>query len=94
MTHDELVLNAALSRVNKSIARYISRALDVDQGRTEYTGALADVQRELADELAEVEGLLRKTLDSGSGGNEDGATPSIVMGNCGPPVWVDRRSES
>jgi hypothetical protein len=65
MTHDELVLSAALARVNKSIARYISRVLDVDQGRTEYTRSLFDVQRELADELAEVEQQLRQAMGSG-----------------------------
>lgn len=71
MTRDELVLNAALSRVNKSIARYISRVLDVDQGRTEYTRPLADVQRELADELAEVEQSLRAAIDNNSDGTTD-----------------------
>ena len=91
MTHDELVLNAALSHVNKSIARYISRVLDVDQGRTEYTRPLADVQRELADELDEVEQLLRAAVDSDDG---NATTPTMVMGNCGPPVWVNRRTES
>jgi hypothetical protein len=59
MTHDELILNAALARVNKSIARYLSRVLDVDQGRTKYTRPLPDVQRDLADELADIEQLLR-----------------------------------
>lgn len=64
MTHDELVLNAALARVNKSIARYISRVLDVDHGRTEYTRPLGEVQQELADELAEAEELLRQVPGS------------------------------
>jgi hypothetical protein len=93
MTHDELILNAALARVNKSIARYISRVLDVDHGRTEYTRPLVDVQRELLTELTEVEALLREAIDSGSE-SEDPPTPKMVRGNCGPPVRLDRATES
>jgi hypothetical protein len=93
MTHDELILNAALARVNKSIARYISRVLDVDQGRTEYTQPLGDVQRELADELAEVEALLRDVIDNAES-SDDPPRPQIVMGQCGPPIWLNRPAES
>lgn len=80
MTHDELVLGAALSRVNKSIARYISRILDFDQGRTVYTRSLADMRNELADELAEAEDLLRKTFDSDS---DENVAVRLVEGGIG-----------
>lgn len=81
MTHDELVLNAALSRVNKSIARYISRVLDVDHGRTEYTRPLADVQRELADELGEAQKLLHVLIRT-----NEAASTVVIEGNAEPPA--------
>lgn len=51
LAHDELVLLAQLSSTNTRIANYVTRMLDLDRGRTEFTKTLVEVERELAQNL-------------------------------------------
>lgn len=52
--HNELALLAELSNTNTRIAHYIARVLDLDQGRTEYTTTLTNVEQHLAEDLLAV----------------------------------------
>jgi hypothetical protein len=54
VNHDELVLTAALAKVNQQIARYVLRVLDNDRGLTEYTVPLHEVQHSLGMQLVQV----------------------------------------
>jgi hypothetical protein len=60
VNHEELVLNAALTRANYDIGRYVVRILDEDRGGgiTEYTRPIGEVEHALGSHLIEVDGLL------------------------------------